>query len=376
MSTSFTGTSFGVEMRDKNGQYDLIIDGQRGFAPFVPGCLVPTNFTLASQLPDATHTFVMRRRTEPFGTQFGDSTTSLFSVFVDDGKTLLTTPRQPKPRKIEIIGDSIACGSGILGDNVNCTFSFGVQDYFSSFSALVAQHFKADINSMCWSGKGIVRNYNSSATACEICPDVMPAYFEHTLDSLDGDDWKFSTWKPDAVIINLGVNDYDPANPGTAPNASYFTAKYTEFVTDIRGKYYNDPNIHVFLVCRDAPVLGGPCALTKEVATGLVSTGHVHFVNITPAYEPASSLGCQGHPGLLGHRAMADLLIQSMASTLQWTGSSSTPDLGSVPIAASSAVLLAAFFLVGLVGHFWGCAVRKPSKGSDKGGLLLDQGDR
>jgi len=127
-------------------------------------------------------------------------------------------------------------------------------------------------------------------------------------------------------------------------------------------------------VCRDAPLLGGPCALTKSVATGLANTGHVHYVNITPAYEAPNSFGCGNHPGLKAHRDMADLLIQSMGEVLHWTGY--VPDMGPSPLEASSAVLLAAFFLVGLGGHVWGCVVRKPSKGSAKSGLLLDQGDR
>jgi len=369
ISTTFTGTSIGVEMRDPHGQYDIIVDGQRSFVPFAPNCSDRTPFQLASQLLDGSHTFTMRRRTEAYSNEYGDGTASLFSIYVDQGKTLIVTKPQAAPRRIEVIGDSITCGSGILGENATCGFSFGAQDYFSTYSALVAQHFKAEIHAICWSAKGLTRNYNKSQDACRICPDAMPAYFEHTLDSLDGNKWEFGKYQPDVVIINLGVNDFDKENPAPRLEDSVFKQNYTQFVLSLRSTYYRYDNLQIFLVCRASAFLAGPCQLIEEVVLELNSV-NVHFVNITPADEPYSSLGCEDHPGLKGHRMMADILIASVGPITGWTA-----EAGSSPIEASSAVLLAAFFLVGIGGHVWGCVVRKPSKAAGKE-TLLEQKER
>jgi lysophospholipase L1-like esterase len=369
ISTTFTGTSIGVVMRDPHGQYDIFIDGRKSFVPFNPKSALPSNFPLAAQLEDETHTFMMRRRTEGFSNAFGDGTASVFGFYVDQGKTLLppTKPSALPQRKIEVLGDSITCGAGVLGENGACNFTFDTQDYFSTYTALLAQHFNAQVNVICWSGKGLVRNYNASQHACYTCPDAMPAYFPYTLDILNDSStqWNFSSYQPDVLIINLGVNDFDPQNPTPALAEDQFKLNYENLIEDIYTKYYNG-NVHVLLACRVGNTLSGPCNLIAEIAESAATRNpRVQFVNLT-TNEPDSTLGCEGHPGMVGHRMMADLLIAKVGPTTGWT-----VDAGLSHLEASSAIILAAFFLVGLGGHIWGCVVRKPTK--EKGNLLLEQ---
>jgi len=282
---------------------------------------------------------------------------------VDQGKSLLKTNApfsSTSSRKIEVIGDSITCGSGILGKNSSCGFSFATQDYFSSYSYLVASKFRSQINTICWSGKGLVRNYNSS---CENCSDAMPSYYPYTLDDKNSQ-WNFSSFVPNAVIINLGANDFDPENPPPALPNETFVDTYVQFVHELQTNYYLNKGVHIFLVCRSGPSLPVPCSLVEQVKTKMASD-HVHYIDITPSSEPNSTLGCGGHPGLSDHRQMADKIIAELGPTVGWT-----IEIPPSHLEASSAVLLGAFFLIGLGGHIWGCVVRKPKAQSS---LLLEQ---
>lgn len=367
ISTTFTGTSIGVIMQDAHGQYDVIIDGQKSFQPFSPQANSSRAIPIASQLADESHTFVLRKRTEGYSNVYGDGTASIFGFFVDQDRGLLktnapfsSTPFSSTVRKIEVIGDSITCGSGILGENSSCNFSFDTQDYFSSYSYLVASKFRAQINAVCWSGKGLVRNYNVS---CEICNDSMLSYYPYTLADEDAL-WNFSSFVPNAVIINLGTNDFDTQNPPPALPNDTFVGTYVQFVRDLRTNHYRNMDVHIFLVCRYGNTLPGPCALVQQVFAKL-KDDHVHYVDITPSSEPNSTLGCGGHPGLSGHRQMADKIIASMGPIVGWS-----IEIPPSHLEASSAVLLGAFFLIGLGGHIWGCVVRKPKA---KSNLLLEQ---
>ncbi len=48
--------------------------------------------------------------------------------------------------------------------------------------------------------------------------------------------WDFSLYQPHVVVINLGTNDFGPADPGTP-----FETAYVSFVQAIRTKY---PDTH------------------------------------------------------------------------------------------------------------------------------------
>lgn len=363
ISTTFTGTSIAVMMRDPHGQYDVIIDDQKSFQPFVPKSPTPAMLYVASQLKDGKHSFVLRRRTEGFSNAFGVGTASISKFYLDDGNVLLPTkaPNAASGRRIEVIGDSITCGSGVLGRSPDCDFSFDTEDFFSTYAAIAADRFHAQIHAVCWSGKGLVKNYNET---CQLCPNAMPAYYPFILDNYEDESskWNFSAFQPQAVIINLGVNDFDPANPEPVSEAN-FTAGYVKLINDLRTVYYNK-DIHLFLACRHAAELSGPCDLVKAIVAN-ASDERVHYVDLSWKDEPESSLGCGNHPGVLGHLKMADLLVASMGSVIGWS-----VEHPSTHIEAYSIVMLAAFFLVGLGGHVWGCVIRKPTK--DKG-LLLEQ---
>ena len=66
--------------------------------------------------------------------------------------------------------------------------------------------------------------------------------FERTLGSVDASDWDFSSWVPDAVVINLGTNDWhgvpaDWSQPGVMDFIRNFTTTYQQFVARLADRY-------------------------------------------------------------------------------------------------------------------------------------------
>ena len=64
----------------------------------------------------------------------------------------------------------------------------------------------------------------------------MPGYFLQTLGGkANSADWDFKRWTPDAVVINLGTNDFGK-DSGPAWEAA-FTAAFITFVKNITATY-------------------------------------------------------------------------------------------------------------------------------------------
>ena len=120
---------------------------------------------------------------------------------------------------IEFIGDSITCGYGANN---------GANDGNLSYAYIAAQRMNADWSIVARSGLWL-----SSAT--NSIPLIYP-YVSWYRDggSLNGELYDFSRI-PDAVVINLGTNDYN-GNAG----AEKFANSVRSFIADVRSRYGND----------------------------------------------------------------------------------------------------------------------------------------
>ena len=104
-------------------------------------------------------------------------------------------------RRIEFIGDSITAGFCNLCP-VDNNPTYEVESFALSWPSLVSQRLNATYHTSAWSGFGMVRNCCGGST-------YMPEIFTRILGSVVGvgNDWNFSDWIPDVVVINLGTND-------------------------------------------------------------------------------------------------------------------------------------------------------------------------
>ena len=230
---SFEGTSATIHFTSVTGtnSVDLSVDGG---PPTTISNVAGTSISTPSGLSKGSHTVVLRKRSESlYGSIFlGDITT-------DGSLTAVVAPK----RQIEIIGDSITVGYGIDGTNP-CTNSAAVENNPLTYGALAAVALGADYNVVAWSGKGITRNYpTGSVDTSPLIPELYTRYGANDA----GNSYTFpADWKPAAVVINLGTNDfgylgYDASGKSSQVrpplDPSTYTAAMVKFVRSIQTHY-------------------------------------------------------------------------------------------------------------------------------------------
>lgn len=264
---------------------------------------------LASNLADGDHAVELYRETEG---RYGVSSFQGFTA-----GTLQAAPVAPG-RLIEVVGDSISAGYGDLGSEQHpnygpdpdggCTFSTQTESAYVTYGAVAARAVGADASLIAVSGWGIYRD-NSNDTN-----NVLPAVYGDMLGLQIAPSWSFQP-EPQAVVINLGTNDFAMGDPGQ----TQFEGAYSAFVSTIRGKY---PDAWIF--CAVGPLLYGTGLTTattyiQDVVANAQTAGDMKVQYLGFAEENTSlGTGCQYHPNVTEHQAMANTLVAALQSTLGW----------------------------------------------------------
>ncbi len=302
IKANFRGTGIGVTLKSTGDNwFNVIIDGSVLAPVNVPaGSASP--IILASGLAAGDHTIELVRRTEAWvgEVQFLD-----FNV---TGGSLLEPPA-PSSRRIEFIGDSITCGYGNEGTSQYQSFTTKNENAYLAYGAVTARLLNADPVTVCWSGKGVIRNYNGDTT------DLIPSIYSRILPYSATPVWDSSKWIPQAVVINLGTNDF---SAGT-PDKTAFTTAYSGFVAKIRSQY---PDAHIYCVL--GPMLYGD-GLTNArdfintVVAQKNSSGDVkvHFIEF-PVQDGTNGYGEDWHPSVKTHELMANQLAAEIRNDLGW----------------------------------------------------------
>lgn len=100
-----------------------------------------------------------------------------------------------KSMSIEIIGDSISCGTGLVSPNYD-------NDAYYSYGAMLSRSLNADLSIVAVPGWGLACGVKSFDNLIPKIYDLT-CHFTHT-----GEKWDFANNQVDAVIFNLGTNDY------------------------------------------------------------------------------------------------------------------------------------------------------------------------
>ncbi|HEX6354698.1 SGNH/GDSL hydrolase family protein [Actinophytocola sp.] len=304
----FRGTAVGIVLNDAAADYDVQIDGTTVVTLVMPG--QTTHWV--RNLPAGVHDVRLVKRSEsPWAV-------SEFGGFVaGPGGALLGGPRA-RSRQIEYIGDSYTAGYGNMSNTRECTGEevHRTTNADLSFGALTADRLDADYQLNAFSGRGVVRNYNGGEPGTS-----YRTYYDRALLSVDGDVWpKPRSWRPQVVVIGLGINDFSTAiNPGEAwtPEslaAAYRTA-YHGFLDKIRARY--GPRTYVVVTATHMSNTTALTDLTRQIvqernAAGDNRVRHWH-------YDGLDYLGCHWHPSLRDHQLIADKLTAFLATLpLRW----------------------------------------------------------
>lgn len=293
----FSGTGLSISQTGASVQYTVVVDGNLG-ANLVTRSGTDT-YEVVSGLANGEHTVEVYRRGEA---SFG--ATVLQGVEVADGELLAAPP--PPERRIEVIGDSITCGYGDEGADTSCSFSADTENHYLTYGAVLARAFDAELSTIAWSGKGVVVNYGGDTSS-----PPMPAYFERAVPQDSSHAWAFS-WQPDAVIVNLGTNDYSTDND---PEADAFVDGYEALLLNVRSRYRS-----AYILCTVGPLLSGADLSTARtnIAAAVARRNDAGDDRVA-AYDLAPnnpSPGCDWHPNVAAHAAMAEELAVPLAAAL------------------------------------------------------------
>ncbi|OKL62241.1 hypothetical protein UA08_02350 [Talaromyces atroroseus] len=317
LSFTFTGTSAVINLAEVSGtnSVDLIVDGGE---PTVISNVAGTSISTPAGLSQGSHTVELRKRSEAlYGTiVVGDITT-------DGSSGMHSAPA----RKIEIIGDSITVGYGLDG-TYPCTNTAALEDNPKTYAALAADALGADYSIVAWSGKGLVRN-TVSTTPPDTSPLMPELYARYGANDADNSYTFPSEWTPQAVVINLGTNDfgyvaynasgqeYDaraPLDPAT------YTAAMVSFVQSIQTHY---ANAEFFLLT--SPMLSDSFPTTEDAQHTTQSNAlkdaisqigaNAHLVDWPPQ---GSDVGCDYHPNAATQAAGGEILASAISTVLGW----------------------------------------------------------
>lgn len=296
---SFSGTSVTLRLDDTgSNQFTVVLDGE--LAPTLVTTAGPNDYVLATEIAPGTHRIEVYRRTEAsFGpTQF------LGFDFGPQGELL---PPPPVSRRIEIIGDSVSAGYGNEGV-LPCGFSADTENHYLTYGAIAARALGAELSTVAWSGKGVVYNYDADVN------EPMPALYGRTLPQDPASTYDFAT-QPDVVLINLGTNDFSTDGD---PATDLFAGEYSALLTRVRAAYPD-----AFILCTVGPLLGGEdlAAARTGIAAGVEafaaaggSNARAWEMNVPNGNTP----GCDYHPNLDTHRAMADAVTAEIERELSF----------------------------------------------------------
>lgn len=238
-------------------------------------------------------------------------------------------PARVRPRRIEVIGDSISCGYGVLGSDGSCPFTFATQRHSRTYAAIAAETLDAELSTVCWSGKGLSRNDDGddggqpSKKVAGTIADAMPEIFATTIPrgvpggpevALPYTFPKESA--PQVVVVNLGTNDYlfgvDDAT---------FVTRGRELVRTIRGKY---PDSHIFFTLSTMiSNTNGPEIRTRADASlrSIVEgsgDSRVYYMQFSEQRSARDGLGCDGHPSPTTQELTGRQLVRAIQSKTCW----------------------------------------------------------
>lgn len=223
---------------------------------------------------------------------------------------------------MEFIGDSITAGLGSLGagwDGADpCNPGTFTNSYSVTWSNLLCQAFEAECSILAWSGIAMYEGYGGA---------TMPQLYDYTLPSgpyqnqtTPNNDWNFTSWVPQAVVINLGTNDWCCGHAGNATFAAQYAQTYIDFIQHVAAKYQDTQAkaIQYFLAAGPMQTDADLVEATQFVITNLSSLGYTaSFLNLTISnYNP---IGCQWHPSAPVHSQMASQAQEVIWRAMNWT---------------------------------------------------------
>lgn len=219
------------------------------------------------------------------------------------GGQFLPAPIVPR-RKLLLLGDSVTCGEAIdrvAGEEKNSRW----WNARESYGMLTAKALNAQVNLVCWGGRGLIRSWNGKTDDAN-----LPDFYEYAVgDSNPEYQWDHMRYQPDLIISAIGTNDF---SQGIPVRSTYVTA-YVKFINQLLA---NHPDAHIALT--EGAILKDDkkAALIDYIreAISRVNDSRVH--QVTSTYYPGDA--SDAHPTKEQHVAMAKDLAPQLKALMDW----------------------------------------------------------
>ncbi|WP_448662252.1 GDSL-type esterase/lipase family protein [Sphingomonas sp. CJ20] len=279
----FRGTDVTVEVDSPTEHLTLLVDGVPRATLTRPGDARLT----VRDLPPGDHVVRLEKLTE------SQSGGGRFRGFFT--RTGVSLAPQPRARQIEYVGDSFTVGYGNLSPDAKCTPEqvHDRTDTQQAFGPLLAKKLDADFRVIAYSGYGIVRNWNGTHPG-----ESLPLLYPRTLPGVEGAAPRERGWHPQVIVVNLGTNDFSTplhAAEAWADDAALRSAYRTRYLDFVRQLKARQPQARI--------VLMGASNFIAEVRQVAAATGATAI-----PFGGLALSGCNGHPSLQDHRALAALI--------------------------------------------------------------------
>ncbi|MEL7481806.1 MAG: GDSL-type esterase/lipase family protein [Pseudomonadota bacterium] len=284
IETVFTGDTLTMTLTDTGDSWlDVEINGEQQVLDLQPGRLT---YRLIEDVP-GTHDVRIALRTErPYRP-------IRFEGF-DPADGTLSAP-DPAALKMLVIGDDVAAGYGVEGEDQHCRYSPATHNANKTFAATAARALDADLSIIARSGRGLLSNWagDTAATLPQLYTSVMSEGTTTMPDDMD------------VVVLLMGMADFSETDPGQA-----FDAAYVDFMGQIRA---DQPDALIVAGwgpmgrseaydAAKAAVLG---AVEMRKAAGDKNVDFIEFSN-----SPDGQLyGCDWHPSADTQAFMGDALL-------------------------------------------------------------------
>src|SRR5882724_2902539 len=220
IATQFEGTSCSLILNDEvlygnsHNYVDIVVDDNKRIRYKMTG---KTDTILAAKdLENKTHRILICKDTEA-----GIGYLEFVGLICDAVK-----PPEPKPsRKIEFIGNSITCGSGMDFSAFPCGKGtwYDQHNAYMSYGPVTARALHAQWSLSSVSGIGLIHS-------CCNMNIVMPQVFDKVNMRENTIAWNFKEYPPDVVTVCLGQND-------GIQDSTIFCGEYVKFLQSIRSHY-------------------------------------------------------------------------------------------------------------------------------------------
>ncbi len=219
-----------------------------------------------------------------------------------DGQ-FLAAPILPA-RKILVLGDSVSCGEAIERD-AGLTKTSAWWKPRLSYGMLTAQAFQAQVQLVCYGGRGLLSSWNGSTSDLNL-PDFLSLTIP---DAAHPVSWDAKRYVADVILVAIGTNDFSAG----IPKREEYIAAYVKLLLTLLSDY---PQAQIAVT--EGAILNGK---NKEAMIGFLAESVHRLQNprihqLASQYYPGDER--DGHPSKEQHRMMANDLIVQFKTMMNW----------------------------------------------------------